>query len=89
MKFVPEIWVQKYPLDSGSSHCECAAQVLQPAMHGARGTGAAGNLPGSRVSGAGWTDAAGHLWLFSGNGIDSTGAPRLPERSLEECAVTF
>ena len=31
--------------------------------------------PGARLSGMGWTDSAGVLWLFGGRGLDSTGAP--------------
>lgn len=41
--------------------------VNQPGNYGTRGTAAAGNAPGPRVSAAGWVDAAGDLWLFGGS----------------------
>lgn len=45
-----------------------------PGMYPATtGTAATTNLPGSRNYGAvSWTDASGNLWLFGGNGNDST-----------------
>jgi hypothetical protein len=44
-------------------------------QQGSYGTlGVTGNLPGSRINGATWTDAQGNLRLFGGFGIDSTGA---------------
>ncbi len=48
---------------SGSSH---ASQV---GSYGTEGVPAAGNVPGSRSSGANWVDAKGDLWLFGGNGL--------------------
>ena len=33
---------------------------------------AAGNFPGSRWSGATWTDSSGNFWLFGGGGEDAT-----------------
>ena len=44
-----------------------------PGVYGAQGVPAAGNAPGSRVSAAAWSDRNGNLWLFGGNGYDSTG----------------
>lgn len=41
--------------------------------YGTMGTSAASNIPGARISGASWTDGNGNLWLFGGNGFDSTG----------------
>jgi len=32
------------------------------------------NAPGGRFGGAGWIDSTGELWLFGGQGYDSTGA---------------
>ncbi len=32
---------------------------------------AAGNIPGSRINAASWTDSNGNLWLFGGQGFDS------------------
>jgi hypothetical protein len=34
---------------------------------------AASNAPGARDSATGWTDTSGRLWLFGGDGYDSTG----------------
>jgi N-acetylneuraminic acid mutarotase len=45
----------------------------QPPVYGTLGTPAAGNLPGNRDGSTTWTDSSGNLWLFGGNGIDSTG----------------
>ncbi len=44
----------------------------QPGVYGTLGTPAAGNIPGSRVSAASWTDSNGNLWLFGGEGNIST-----------------
>jgi N-acetylneuraminic acid mutarotase len=40
-------------------------------IYGTLGTPAAGNNPGSRESGASWTDSKGNLWLFGGIGYDA------------------
>jgi N-acetylneuraminic acid mutarotase len=40
-------------------------------VYGALGTPSAANTPGSRVQAATWTDSAGNLWLFGGQGFDS------------------
>jgi N-acetylneuraminic acid mutarotase len=42
-------------------------------VYGAQGTSAASNIPGARYSSTSWTDGAGNLWLFGGQGLDSTG----------------
>ncbi len=49
--------------------------VNQSGSYGTEGTPASGNVPGARYGAAGWTDAAGNLWLFGGFGFDSTGTP--------------
>lgn len=36
-----------------------------------------GNLPGGRFCAASWTDTSGNLWLFGGEGYDSTGTEDL------------
>jgi N-acetylneuraminic acid mutarotase len=41
---------------------------------GSLGTASQGNDPGGRSLAASWTDHAGNLWLFGGEGADSTGA---------------
>jgi hypothetical protein len=48
--------------------------INQTGVYGTKGAAAASNEPGSRNPGAGWTDAAGNLWLFGGSGLDSAGA---------------
>ncbi|HEV2702376.1 MAG TPA: kelch repeat-containing protein [Steroidobacteraceae bacterium] len=42
-------------------------------VYGTEGVAAAANGPGGRRDVAGWTDAAGNLWLFGGWGLDSAG----------------
>ncbi|MGA8528506.1 MAG: kelch repeat-containing protein, partial [Acidobacteriaceae bacterium] len=43
-------------------------------VYGALDTPSATNVPGSRSSPAAWTDRNGKLWLFGGQGDDSTGS---------------
>jgi N-acetylneuraminic acid mutarotase len=50
------------------------------ANYGTMGVASTTNIPGARTYGASWTDAAGDLWLFGGNGFDSAGK----ERSLND-----
>lgn len=45
----------------------------QPGVYGTQGVPSAGNVPGGRVGAVGWTDGSGNLWLFGGDGSDSTG----------------
>ena len=45
----------------------------QSGVYGTLGTAAAGNVPGARNGGNGWTDGSGNLWLFGGNGYDAVG----------------
>jgi len=44
------------------------------ANYGTLGVAAATNTPASRQFATSWTDSSGVLWLFGGNGKDSTGA---------------
>lgn len=44
----------------------------QPGVYGTLQTPAASNAPGSRADAVGWTDSKGNLWMFSGEGFDST-----------------
>ena len=51
------------------------------------------NTPGARYGGAGWTDQAGNLWLFGGNGWELTGNPQpdtlsAPMNDLWVCVMT-
>ena len=43
-----------------------------PGVYGSKGTMSNGNDPGGRHGSATWTDASGNLWLFGGEGYDST-----------------
>ena len=43
-----------------------------PGTYGVLGMPATGNIPGSRWSGATWTDASGNFWLFGGQGYDAS-----------------
>jgi len=45
----------------------------QPGVYGSLGVASASNIPGGRVGAISWTDSSGDLWLFGGNGYDSTG----------------
>jgi hypothetical protein len=47
----------------------------QNGAYGAQGTAASTNMPGGRQEAVGWADANGNLWLFGGEGLDSTGIP--------------
>ena len=53
--------------------CRSEANCGWPGLYGRQGTPAAGNNPGSREMGAGWTDHDGTLWLFGGYGDDAAG----------------
>ena len=43
----------------------------QSGTYGTQGTAASNNLPGARSGPVLWVDAAGNVWLFGGNGVDS------------------
>jgi N-acetylneuraminic acid mutarotase len=42
-------------------------------VYGTLGVAATSNVPGGRWNPVGWTDSSGNLWLFGGQGLDSTG----------------
>jgi N-acetylneuraminic acid mutarotase len=42
-------------------------------VYGTLGVAAASNQPGSRSASVSWTDSNSNLWMFGGNGFDSTG----------------
>jgi hypothetical protein len=48
--------------------------VNQNGVYGTKGTADASNDPGARSGSVSWIDSNGNLWLFGGNGYDSTGA---------------
>jgi hypothetical protein len=45
----------------------------QKGTYGNQGTADDGNTPGARFEAVSWTDKAGNVWLFGGNGYDSAG----------------
>ena len=45
----------------------------QPGVYGTLGIQSAGSAPGARMDSAGWTDSAGHRWIFGGYGMDAKG----------------
>jgi hypothetical protein len=53
--------------------------VNQKAVYGTKGVGAATNVPGARWASASWTDLSGNLWLYGGQGFDSTGTGSLSD----------
>jgi N-acetylneuraminic acid mutarotase len=42
-------------------------------VYGTQGMAAPGNVPGAREGSVSWTDSAGNLWLFGGQGYNSAG----------------
>ena len=42
-------------------------------VYGTEGTASSTNVPGARNSASSWMDSSGNLWLFGGEGFDSTG----------------
>ena len=45
---------------------------ILPGSYGTLGAPAVGNTPGGRTGETTWTDSGGNLWLWGGNGFDST-----------------
>ncbi|MBB6143530.1 N-acetylneuraminic acid mutarotase [Silvibacterium bohemicum] len=45
----------------------------QPGVYGTLGVPLSSNSPGGREQSVNWIDAAGHLWLFGGIGVDAAG----------------
>jgi N-acetylneuraminic acid mutarotase len=48
--------------------------ISQLGIYGTKGTPSSSNVPGARFTAVSWIDKSGNLWLFGGNGTDSTGA---------------
>ena len=44
----------------------------RPGTYGTKGTAASSNVPGARFLAVSWIDSPGKLWLFGGDGYDST-----------------
>jgi N-acetylneuraminic acid mutarotase len=53
--------------------CPSSGSCGQPGVYGTLGTPAAGNVPVGRYGAASWTDSSGHLWLFGGEGVNTSG----------------
>jgi hypothetical protein len=51
-----------------------SSTVNAKGVYGALGTAASTNVPGARVNAVSWIDSKGNLWLFGGDGYDSTGS---------------
>jgi hypothetical protein len=41
-------------------------------IYGTLGVASTGNMPGARATAISWTDPSGNLWMFGGNGYDSS-----------------
>jgi len=48
--------------------------ISQSGVYGTKGTPSPSNIPGARFTAVSWIDKSGNVWLFGGNGTDSTGA---------------
>jgi N-acetylneuraminic acid mutarotase len=83
--WLPGGWIPSdLPIICGSAGCFADTSPLQfknrRAVYGAQGSGTACGLsfggctvPGGRWGGVTWTDAAGNLWMFGGQGLDTQG----------------
>jgi hypothetical protein len=49
-----------------------SSSVNQTSVYGSQGVASASNVPGSRWGSASWIDAAGRVWVYGGQGYDST-----------------
>jgi N-acetylneuraminic acid mutarotase len=49
-----------------------ANTIGQPGVYGTLGTASSSNVPGARQLAASWIDKNGNLWLFGGDGSDTT-----------------
>jgi hypothetical protein len=75
--FLNDLW--KYSIATDEWTWEGGSTVVgrsggQSGVYGALGTAASPNLPGGRLGAPSWIDSSGSLWLFGGQGYDSTGA---------------
>ena len=65
-------WQQYDPGSAGELHCVSVTTGFCGSfgVYGTQGAIAPGNMPGSRMGAATWTDKNGNLWLFGGWGYD-------------------
>src|SRR5579863_3845884 len=66
------MWTWVSGSNTGSNPAQSSSPPLN-GVYGTLGTGAAGNGPGARTSANLWTDAAGKVWLFGGDGYGPSG----------------
>jgi N-acetylneuraminic acid mutarotase len=59
--------------EGGSSSIACTPYCGTTGLYGKKGQPDGTTAPGGRDSAMGWTDTAGNLWLFGGEGIDGLG----------------
>jgi N-acetylneuraminic acid mutarotase len=68
-----DLW--KYNIASGQwTWVSGSSTINPPPSYGTVNVPLATNVPGARDSAVSWIDSSGNLWLFGGEGIDSTGA---------------
>ncbi len=66
-----DLW--KYDIQTGFWTWVGGSNTTQAnGIYGTLGTPAPGNIPGARNFSISWADASGNLWLFGGNGFDSS-----------------
>jgi len=71
--FLNDLW-QFSPASGQWVWVSGSSSAGETGIYGMQGSAAAGNVPGARYGGVGWTDSSGKLWLFGGDGYDSGGA---------------
>jgi N-acetylneuraminic acid mutarotase len=64
---------QQWTWRGGSSTVQSAGS----SVYGTLGAPAAANIPGGRYCANSWIDISGNLWIFGGEGLDSTGVEAL------------
>lgn len=70
--YLNDLW--KYSPSSGEwTWISGSSTVDASGSYGSKGTASEDVTPGARFASATWIDAAGNLWLFGGEGLDSSG----------------
>lgn len=67
-----DVWVYK-PTTNQWTWIGGSTLVGASGVYGTQGVAAALNAPGARQAAVSWVDAAGHVWLCGGYGVDSSG----------------
>lgn len=69
--YLSDLW--KYEISSGAwTWMSGSDQPDQAGVYGTSGTASPANSPGGRLSACSWSDQSGNLWLFGGEGLDSS-----------------